>query len=176
VSGAPLRRILIVLLAAMAPAFNGQARPLHASALDCGLYTQLERRCGCGARDGYLLGYGRKYCERFLHSTGWSAAGLRWRDRTLSCLKDALARKLARSPRTCYCGTIRTFAFDSHVRCYTLQSASVCALPLSDIGKIYQVIDAGDLVDPAGVKQALGVTLSCVWQNRNAGARPDDPR
>ena len=157
----------------MAPA--DAARALHGSSLNCDLYAELDRRCGCGARDDYLLGYGRKYCERFLRSAGWSAAGLRWRNRTLACLKAELAQELAKSSRACDCARIRTFAFDSHVRCYTARPASVCALPLSDIARIYRVIDTGDLVEPAGVRQILGVTLSCAWQNGNAGARGDAP-
>jgi hypothetical protein len=167
--------VALALCAALLPAGQAEARFTRASSPDCSLYAQLDRRCGCAGADEYLIDYGRKYCERFLRSTGWSAAGLRWRDRTLSCLKQELARELAGSPRACDCGKIRAFAFDSHVRCYTAKPASVCALPLSDIRKIYQIIDAPDLVGPVGVKQMLGVALSCVWQNGNAGARPDDP-
>jgi hypothetical protein len=165
--------IAVALGAVLLTAGAADARFARAPS-SCGLYAQLDRRCGCAGADDYLLGYGRKYCERVLRSAGWSAAGLRWRDRTLSCLKAELAHELATSSRACDCAKIRAFAFDSHVRCYTAKPASVCALPLSDIRKIYQIIDARDLVGPAGVKQMLGVTLSCVWQNGNAGARPDD--
>ncbi len=41
----------------------------------CDLYRALERRCGCPATENYFGNYGRKYCERFIQSAGWSAAG-----------------------------------------------------------------------------------------------------
>ena len=170
------RRLLTVLACAVVLICSGaQARPVGPSTLNCGFYAELDRRCGCGGRDHYFLDYGQRYCERVVHATGWSPAGLRWRAHTLSCLKNELARALARSPHRCDCARVRTLAFDSHVQCYTLKAASVCALPLSDVRKIYQIIDTADLIDPAGFKQVLGVTLACVRQNGNAGARGDDP-
>jgi len=163
-----------VLVAALACS-GAQAGAIRAPASACHLYAELDRRCGCGGSENYFLNYGQRYCERVLHATGWSPAGLRWRDHALSCLKNELARELGKSPRQCDCARIRAFAFDSHVRCYTLKPASVCALPPSDVRKIYQIIDTADLIEPLGVRQVLGVALSCVWQNGNAGARPDDP-
>ena len=163
-----------VLVAALACS-GAQAGAIRAPASACHLYAELDRRCGCGGSENYFLNYGQRYCERVLHATGWSPAGLRWRDHALSCLKNELARELGKSPRQCNCARIRAFAFDSRVRCYTLKPASVCALPPSDVRKIYQIIDTADLIEPLGVRQVLGVALSCVWQNGNAGARPDDP-
>jgi len=145
-----------------------QAGPHHA----CDLYRQLDRRCGCTGAEHYFLQYGAKYCERFLETQGWSAVGLRWRDRTLACLKGELSRHLARS---CDCAGVRALAFESHARCYTQLPLSVCRLPLSDVARIYRIVDAADLVDPLGARQVLGITLACVWQNRNAGARPELP-
>src|SRR5882724_811390 len=113
----------------------------------CDLYRVLDRRCGCAAADNYFGGYGEKYCERFMRSGGWSAAGLRWRAQTLACLKDELRHFLAGAPG-CRCATVKTFAFDSHARCYTRQPASVCRLPLSDIARIYALVDGADLIAP----------------------------
>lgn len=138
----------------------------------CDLYRQLDRRCGCAGAEHYFLQYGAKYCERFLGTPGWSAAGLRWRDHTLACLRAGLSRQLARS---CDCASVRTLAFESHARCYTQLPLSVCRLPFADVARIYRIVDAADLLDPLGVRQVLGVTLACVWQNRNAGARPELP-
>jgi hypothetical protein len=139
----------------------------------CDLYRALDRRCGCSA-DDYLRGYGEKYCERFMRATGWSPAGLRWRNQTLVCLTNELRQFLARR-QGCDCAAVKTFAFDSHARCYTRQPSSVCRLPLSDIARIYALVDAADLIAPLGSRQALAITLACVWQNGHAGARPEGP-
>lgn len=109
-----------------------------------------------------------------MQATGWSPAALRWRDRTLACLKNELGHFLARAG-SCGCAAVKAFAFESHARCYTQTAASVCRLPLRDLSRIYRVVDAADLVDPMGSRQTLAITLACVWQNGNAGARPDGP-
>lgn len=164
--------MLAVLLAWIAAAAAAPARApqLH----PCDLYRVLDRRCGCTSADNYFGGYGAKYCERFMQSTGWSPAGLRWRAQTLACLKDELRGFLARE-HGCNCAAVKAFAFDSHARCYTRQPGSVCRLPLSDIAHIYALVDAADLIAPLGSRQTLAITLACVWQNGNAGARPDGP-
>ena len=68
---------------------------------------------------------------------------------------------------------MKAFAFASHARCYTAQPTSACRLPLSDIARIYSLVDAADLFDPLGMRQSLAITLTCAWQNGNAGAVPD---
>jgi hypothetical protein len=146
--------------------------PADAAPRACDLYRQLERRCHCPANN-YFADYGRKYCERFMQSAGWSAAGLRWRDRAAACLKGELTRFVAQA-RGCSCAEVKAFAFESHARCYTAQPASACRLPLSDIAHIYSLVDASDLFDPLGMRQSLAITLTCAWQNGNAGAVPDD--
>ena len=148
------------------------AAPAQSAPRACDLYRQLERRCHCPAADNYFGNYGRKYCERFMQSPGWSPAGLRWRDRTLACLKGELSGFLAHA-RNCGCADVKAFAFSSHARCYTAQPASACRLPLSDIARIYSLVDASDLFDPLGMRQTLAITFACVWQNGNAGARPE---
>ncbi len=171
-----------ILLAVLAPVVASAAVPETAAAAPvraaqshaCDLYRALDRRCGCTQSDDYFGGYGAKYCERFMQSTGWSPAGLRWRAQALACLKDEL-RHFVGAGRGCNCASVKAFAFDSHARCYTRQPSSVCGLPLRDIAHIYALVDAADLVAPLGSRQTLAITLACVWQNRNAGARPDDP-
>lgn len=161
---------LVALAAALTSAASAQTAPLHA----CDLYRTLDRRCGCAGSDNYFRGYGEKYCERFMRSTGWSAAGLRWRARTLACLQGELRSFLGRA-HGCDCASVKAFAFDSHARCYTRQPASVCRLPLSDLARIYALVDMGDLLAPLGSRQTLAITLACVWQNGDATARPEGP-
>jgi len=170
-----IARLFAAALAAILTAAPTAAAPMRgAPAHACDLYHALEKRCGCAGADNYFGGYGAKYCERFMQSTGWSPAGLRWRAQTLTCLQDALRRFVA-SGRGCNCAGVAAFAFDSHARCYTRSPSSVCRLPLADIAHIYALVDAADLVAPRGSRQTLAIALSCVWQNGNAGARPDDP-
>jgi hypothetical protein len=157
-----------LFVASLAPA--GAASAHHA----CDFYRQLERRCGCAGAENYFGSYGARHCERFMHAAGWSAAGLRWRDRTLACLKSELTRFVANT-RGCGCAQVKAFAFASHARCYTAQPASACRLPLSDIRRIYGLVDAADLFDPLGMGQTLAITFACVRQNGDAGARPDSP-
>jgi len=170
-----LNRFLLARLAATLAALLAAAAPARApQSHACDFYRALDRRCGCPAGDNYFGGYGAKYCERFMQSTGWSPSGLRWRAQTLSCLKDELRGFLA-GPHGCDCAAVRAFAFDSHARCYTRERDSVCGLPLSDIAHIYALVDAADLITPLGSRQTLAIALACMWQNRNAGARPDGP-
>ena len=165
-----LKRIACLVLAAALMPAPARAAQLHA----CDLYRTLDRRCGCAGSDDYFRGYGEKYCERFMGSTGWSPAGLRWRTRTLACLQGELRAFLGRAHH-CDCASVKAFAFDSHARCYTRQPSSVCRLPLSDIAHIYGLVDAPDLLAPIGSRQTLAITLACVWQNGDATARPDGP-
>jgi hypothetical protein len=133
--------------------------------LSCGLYDRLAKRCGCNGSDDYFLSYGRKYCERFLHSTDWSAAGVKWRDNTLVCLQRSLRSALARTSRgACDCKKIRDIAWRTHTRCYTQPLASVCRLPLSDLRKIYGIIDASDLLAPSGISQIFTIAGICIQQ------------
>lgn len=161
--------IVAALVAISLEPARAQSPTLHRA---CDLYRQLDRRCACARADNYFRDYGQKYCERFLASTGWSRAGLQWRDRTLTCLKNELRRHVTRA-RGCDCAAIRAFAFESHARCYTQRAESVCRLPLSDLGRINRIVDAADAI--YGSPQTLAITLACVWQNGNAEARPDRP-
>jgi hypothetical protein len=174
-TGAAIRGLVAAILTATLAANSAQARPAASRA--CDLYRQLDRRCGCTGTN-YFRDYGEKYCERFVRAAGWSPAGLRWRARTLTCLQNDLRQFLARQifarqGEGCGCAEVKTFAFESHARCYTQLPASVCRLPLADISRIYALVDGADLIDPSGSRQTLAITLACVWQNRNAGARPD---
>ena len=172
VPAAPIRYlILTVLIAAWnSPAQAGSSGATHRA---CDPYRQFDRQCRCAGADHYFLGYGEKYCERFMQATGWSPVGARWRDRTLACLTRELRLHFSMAPQGCDCATIKAFAFHSHPRCYRQKPLSACKLPLSDLYMIFRTLDMADLLDPGSSGQALGVTLSCLWENGNAEARPD---
>jgi hypothetical protein len=161
-----IRRLcrLIAVVACLVVVFgaaDGQAIVRH-SQLSCAPYDQLERQCRCRGSDGYLVAYGRRYCDRSLHATGWTPAGERWRDQTLVCLQRSLAREISRHGR-CDCANVREIAWKSHVQCYTQAAASVCSLPLSDLLKIYAIIDSLDLLSPYGFSQMLAIMNVCAW-------------
>ena len=155
-----LNGLLFCLLAGSA----ADAQRARQPPLNCGLYDRMERQCKCNGTDDYFIKYGRRYCERFLKSTGWTPAGSKWRDHTLLCLQQSLARDLrnGRTSGPCDCRNMRQIASATHVRCYTQASPSVCQLPLSDLLKIYQGVDAVDLLSPYGSSQVLSIVGACL--------------
>jgi hypothetical protein len=133
--------------------------------LSCNAYDDFERRCHCAGAENYFLGYGRKYCQRSLAETGWSAAGTLWRNRTLLCLQRALHDAMPRHrAQRCDCQQIKRFAFETHVRCYTQLPTSICLLPMSDWLIAYRIIDAGDLLSDDGTRQIFAITQTCLGQ------------
>jgi len=167
-------RCLILVFPAVVSGTPTHAAPAAAHSA-CAVYRQFDRQCHCLGADHYFLNYGEKYCERFMRATGWSPGGRRWRDRTMACLSHEMRAHLAQGPHGCDCGRIKTFALESHARCYTQKPLSACALPLSDLAMIFRMLDLKDLVHPEASRQILGVTLSCLWQNGNAQARREIP-
>ena len=138
----------------------------------CGVYqTCFEATCKCeNSPYPYFISYGKKYCERFLASTIWSAAGADWRDKTLVCLQEKIVPELPDDSALCDCKSLKATAFKIHVACYTQPGASICDLDVSDWTTIYGIIDNHDLfVDPDGRAQMLSVAKIC------NGAQPDGP-
>jgi hypothetical protein len=133
-----------------------------AEGANCDFYNRLNRYCGCKETD-YFLGYGRRYCDRFQNATGWTPAGAKWRDRTLVCLQESLTQQIKRDLNgVCNCEKAKAIAWQTHVRCYTQSSASVCQLPIADVAKIYSIIDVADLLNPSGVAQFFAITGTCI--------------
>ena len=132
--------------------------------LSCNDYNIcFDRYCPCTRADNYFISYGRKYCDRFLNATGWSAAGKQWRDKTLLCLQKSIAAKLSlQSPTTCSCREMKEFAFQTHINCYTQNAASVCNLPIADWRRIVSIIDAADFIDSYGARQVVATLKICI--------------
>lgn len=127
----------------------------------CDYYSQcLEKAIPCGA-NGYALGYGQRYCQRFLKESRFSGKGEIWRDATLICLQRELAfRDWGSDPFTCR--EIKDFAFDSHPVCYTQPGVTVCDLGVSDLNLIFTTIDGPDLLSLRGIKQIKAVAKICL--------------
>jgi hypothetical protein len=129
----------------------------------CGFYTQcLEPKFSCGP-DGYPVGYGDKYCNKFSSEHRFSEKGNAWRLTTLGCLQRALTGFM--SPDTVAngssCSTIEQIAFDSHPACYTQSVASLCDLNILDWRIVFSVIDVKDMVGQKALKQMVEVGKTC---------------
>jgi hypothetical protein len=134
--------------------------------LSCQVYNScFDKYCPCeNTPYGYFIRYGKKYCNRFLASSGWSEKGNNWRNRTLLCLQERIVPNLPITEHpACDCRSMKDFAFKTHVECYTQPGASVCNLDLADYKKIYDIIDVRDdlFSDPYGRKQMRDVLAIC---------------
>ena len=139
----------------------------------CGMYKAcFSKYCPCkGSSREYFEKYGEKYCEKFLANATLSAQGKKWRDSTFRCLHEAIVPKLDLArPEKCDCASMRDLAFKSHVACYTQQSSSICALPLSDLNETRKTIEIADLFGKEGWSQMTEVARIC------STSAPDDGR
>jgi hypothetical protein len=110
----------------------------------------------------YYMGYGNKYAEKFasLGPKDLSPEGLKWRDRTLKALQDAMETKrmedpaafaqLERDPEA-----FRKFAYDTHADAYV--KSGLFELPAQDLVKIASTPEFRDLLNKDGVKQIADV-------------------
>jgi hypothetical protein len=130
----------------------------------CTFYqTCLEDEYSCGP-DGYPMGYGYKYCEKFLeYLNEFSDSGKLWIQKTLVCLKQTLL-PLAGDPATT-CQEIHDTAFDSHPKCYALNG--FCELffdpvhILENVKGLLQVYEIKDLSQPISIKQMVETAGLC---------------
>jgi hypothetical protein len=163
-----MRWMQCVFLALITLSLSDSARAQCANAreLSCGVYSAcFERYCPCEKTEfGYFMRYGKRYCDRFLASTGWSEKGNKWRDKTLLCLQERIVPRLSiTDPPSCDCKVMKDLAFRTHVDCYTQPGASVCELEFSDYRKIYDIIDVGADIfkDAYGRRQMREVLEIC---------------
>lgn len=163
---------LIVLTVNVLSSGTAHAQCVNTVTPSCGVYeTCFAKYCPCQGESDYFISYGKKYCEAFLGAANFSEAGRRWRDRTLTCLQEAIVPKLDISENpSCNCSEMRTIAFTSHIACYTQAGASICELGLSDLNEIRRIIDTGDVLSIDGMKQTKAVAVICKT------TAPDDGR
>ena len=167
--------LMKVLLASVLAAGGSSSRAQCANAVtpSCAVYEScFAKYCPCdGKPTEYFRTYGLKYCKAFLANSSLSSQGQAWRDSTLVCLQESIVPKLDISANpTCSCGEMRTFAFNTHVACYTKPGASICELPSSDVTAIAKTVDIKDLVDGAGWRQMRDIAAQC------EASAPDDGR
>ena len=160
-----LLKLAILPLICLLPG-HARAQCQNSVKLGCNVYNIcFERYCPCSADKNYFTNYGKKYCEKFLGRSDWSAQGATWRDKTLLCLQESIVPKLNFDhPEKCDCAKMKDFAFQTHVSCYSQDSASICRLPASDWAKIIETIDTADLLDSYGARQMLSIVNVCIEQ------------
>jgi hypothetical protein len=145
----------------------------------CGFYIDcLENYYSCGP-EGYAIGYGFKYCNKFTSDKMRECvdvAGDEWVNNTLSCLQESLVPVIESDDvNDVSCMSIKLDAFDSHSTCYTggggsvPTAPSVCFLPIPDVLCILSTIDKQDLLSPLGLKEDIETAQICVSQHQNAG-------
>ncbi len=111
----------------------------------CDYYTCIDtQRLSCGDQ-GYALGYGRRFCQKFtgmsfapartrLEAELFPASGDAWRDEVRSCLQEELETFFT-DTQNASCEQLRTFAFASHPHCYT-KGPSFCELSPENVVRI----------------------------------------
>ena len=143
----------------------------------CGFYIGcLENYYPCG-EEGYAIGYGYKYCQKFTDEETRNCmdnSGNEWINSTLLCLQQALVPIIESDDiNDMSCRSIKLDAFDSHSTCYTggggstPSAPSVCFLPPSDVKCILSTIDTKDLVSPLGLKEDIETAKICVTQHES---------
>lgn len=108
----------------------------------------------------YYDQYGDKYLRKFSKLTSLSKFGLKWRDRTLKNLQDAIEAKRTHDPRAFARlerdhDAFKAFAYRTHANAYI--KAGLFKLPFHDLAQIATTPEAKDLLGKEGIKQIFDV-------------------
>ncbi|EQC39468.1 hypothetical protein SDRG_02912 [Saprolegnia diclina VS20] len=161
--------LVVASVAALSPAYNATPALLPActepAPQSCAFYNAcLEVAHPCGAQ-GYALGFGEFYCNKFAaYKDKFTANGQQWMYNTMTCLQKKLG--VALKDPTMTCDAIKTFAFDSHPECYTNNGGpSVCELsPLKDWTTVLRVVGLKTLFKLDTIKNGASTGLVCMHQ------------
>lgn len=109
----------------------------------CGFYANcLESRYHCGP-DGYPIGYGQHYCQKFSDNRAlFNTRGQEWMVSTMHCLQVALVRDAVDATATT-CEALKTQAFASHAGCYT--SNGFCTLGVDAWAVVLEIVNVTTL-------------------------------
>jgi len=129
----------------------------------CSFYEDcLETQYHCGP-NGYPIGYGLKYCEKFklAHST-LSTQGQSWMMNTMKCLQYALVIEGTGGVGAVKtCNQLKNKAFDSHARCYL--ENGLCNLPPSDWKAIVDIVSLKTMFSSwKAMKETLEAAKGCL--------------
>ncbi|PPQ79092.1 hypothetical protein CVT26_004052 [Gymnopilus dilepis] len=125
----------------------------------------LESKFHCGP-DGYPLGYGEKFCQKFqADQAELSTAGREWMLDTMQCLQRALVPE-AESPtgadQAKSCDDLKEKAFASHAPCYI--DNGLCTLSPVDWEHIVAIIGLQTLLGSwDALKETLEAAEGCLY-------------
>ncbi|KAH7726067.1 Protein W01A8.8 [Aphelenchoides avenae] len=126
----------------------------------CNAYKCIEDKKQCGP-EGYLLGYGLKYCNRFFESDvydRYDVAGKAFISCTKNCLIGKIYENLQKDPSGT-CDALKEFAFKSHVDCYT--GCGFCDMCKTNKAALLHTYDLGDFFSKQALDQVYSVAKTC---------------
>ena len=128
---------------------------------DCEFYNCFENRRNCGP-NGYMIGYGGKYCHRFgQHYDSFNALGRTWIDCARKCLTKALIQSYqANQPAGYGCSNVTSLAFHTHVDCY--HDCGFCNIWNSNKLALLSVYQLGDFLAQRALSQVFEVAKKCL--------------
>ncbi|KAF8431690.1 hypothetical protein L210DRAFT_2899200 [Boletus edulis BED1] len=121
----------------------------------CAFYANcLESRYQCGP-DGYAIGYGQHYCQKFSDNRGmFDAQGQQWMISTMHCLQLALVGDaIDATPPASDCQALRDQAFASHAGCYI--SNGFCTLGVQVWTAVLEIVDIKTLFSSWGAFKSM---------------------
>ena len=116
-------------------------------------YEEEREDNSCGNR-GYVLGFGKKYCDKFLNDQKFTQIGKQWLLDVRECLQEELALVDAGSS----CQEIKKAGISSHAPCYI--DLGFCQLPRSDQRRILATVFWAGL-DPMVAKSGRKILSDC---------------
>lgn len=123
-------------------------------ASDCEYYSCVEETKHCG-KNGYALGFGRKYCKKFERSSHrFSESGKMWIEEVKECLID----NLGRTSQELSCNNFRKAQVKNHIPCYV--NSGYCSLNDRDKFQIKRVVYK-TMWRPSFILSALKILTMC---------------
>lgn len=156
-------RLYLTFFILVAISAHSHDTSLEVSNEHCNFYIQLEEKWECENAptdaSNYLLGYGFKYCARFLRaSETWDGALKQWTRDTMLCLQTAL---LMHEEEMETCVELEQLAFDSHPTCYV--DNGFCELTTSEKLEVLSYLNRLDLLmkPKHSMVQAISLLSHC---------------
>ena len=127
----------------------------------CAFYANcLESRYHCGP-DGFPIGYGQYYCQKFSDDRGmFDAQGQQWLIDVMHCLQLALVGDAVdNTPPSLTCKALEAEAFAAHPGCYI--DNGFCALSVGDWATLLEIVGVTTLSNWDAFKAAVETAADC---------------
>jgi len=158
--------VLSLISISISAFLNSGMDDLVNSSRNCHFYYSLEEKFKCGP-NGYPLGYGSKYCSKFLQKlTYFLPNEQKWIDNTLLCLKkqayESYKNISAADPQKCE--KILSWNFNAHPKCYIdngfceLIKENIVSFPYRLMKNVYEM---KDMITLDSVKQIKETLIGC---------------